>query len=404
MSMPLKGIRVLDWTIWQQGPVATAMLGDIGAEVIKIEERVTGDPGRGVMRIAEVSTDTPSGRNWYFENNNRNKKSITLDLKKQKAKEIVYRLAEKSDVFVQNFRKGVASKMGLDYKTLSLYNPQLIYANASGWGPNGPDAEKPSMDYLGLARSGMMTIVGEEGMPPLGMRGGISDQIGAVMTAYGILVAIITRERQGIGQEIDVSLLGSMISLQGIAMSACLLTGQGLKRSVRAKASNPLWNHYQCKDGKWLALAMLQSDRYWPDFCRALGIDKLEKDPKFENLEARAKNSEELVSILDEIFSTKPRFEWINDLELRGLICGVVNDHTDVVADQQVLTNKYIVDFEHPTMGLIKVVGCPILLSKTPASVRLPAPELGQHTEEILIEIGGYTWEEITQLKEEEVI
>src|SRR5438094_8636865 len=166
MAMPLDGVRIIDWTIWQQGPVATMMLGDLGAEVIKIEERVGGDPGRGVMSVAGVLIGTSEGHNFYFEANNRHKKSLTLDLKKPQAREIVYKLVEKSDVFVQNFRKGVAAKLGLDYQTLSRYNPKLIYASATGYGPQGPDSGEPSFDYMGLARSGFMNAVGEPDRNP----------------------------------------------------------------------------------------------------------------------------------------------------------------------------------------------------------------------------------------------
>src|SRR2546430_15614132 len=155
MPMPLEGIRIIDWTIWQQGPVSTMMLGDLGAEVIKIEERVGGDPGRGVMSVAGVMIGTSEGHNFYFEANNRHKKSLTLDLKKPEAREIVYKLAEKSDVFVQNFRKGVAAKLGIDYKTLPKYNPKLIYASASGYGPFRPGSGEAPFDYMGLGRSGI---------------------------------------------------------------------------------------------------------------------------------------------------------------------------------------------------------------------------------------------------------
>src|SRR5215510_10717470 len=188
MAKPLDGIRILDWTIWQQGPVATMMLGDLGADVIKIEERVGGDPGRGVMSIAGTATGGEGKRNYYFEANNRHKKSLALDLKKPEGKEIIYRLVEKSDVFAQNFRKGVAAKLGLDYQTLSRYNPKLIYASATGYGPNGPDAGEPSFDYMGLARSGIMNAVGEPNMEPLSITGGIADQMGAIMLAHGIVV------------------------------------------------------------------------------------------------------------------------------------------------------------------------------------------------------------------------
>jgi len=345
------------------------------------------------------------GRNFYFETNNRNKKSLTLDLGKERGREVVYRLVEKCDVFVQNFRQGVAARQGLDYPTLSKYNPRLIYATASGYGPRGPHSQEPAMDYLGLARSGIMNAVGEPDMPPLGMVGGLADQMGAIVTAYGILAAVVARERFGVGQEVDVSHLGSMTALQALNVAAVCLLGRELPRQERATAFNPLWNHYRCRDGRWLALAHLQPDRHWPDFCRALGIEELERDPRFEDARRREENAGELVAILDKIFATRTCDEWMEYLKQRGdFICAPVNRVADLVDDPQILENEYITDFDHPVLGRIKVVGLPVRLSRTPGSVRLPAPDFGQHTEEVLLEVAGYTWEEIEKLKEEEVI
>jgi len=260
MPMPLEGLRIVDWTIWQQGPVCTAMLGDLGAEVIKIEDRVGGDPGRGIVRMSGIDlSDRP---NFYFEANNRNKKSLTLDLKKPEAREIVYKLAARSDVFVQNFRKGVAARLGLDYATLREHNPRIIYANATGYGPEGPESGDPSFDQLGLARSGIMQAVGEPDMPPLGVAGGVADQMGAIMLAYGVLAAVVARERFGVGQEVDASHLGSMLALQGLSVASKLMMGFALPRQARSRAGNPLWNHYRCQDDKWICLGMLQPDRY----------------------------------------------------------------------------------------------------------------------------------------------
>ncbi len=251
MPMPLEGIRVLDWTIFQQGPVATAMLGDMGADVIKIEDRVGGDPARGMMKvIGAIISQEVTGRNAYYENNNRNKRCITLDLKKDRGREIVYRLAEKSDVFVQNFRQGVAGRLGLDYETLSGYNPKLIYASATGWGPKGPDSGEPSADYTGIARSGFMSLAGEPDMPPQMVQGGIGDQTGAIMTAYGVVSALLARERFGIGQEVNASILGGLVFLQGVPMACALMAGVTRFRTRRTGAGNPLWNHYACRDGK----------------------------------------------------------------------------------------------------------------------------------------------------------
>jgi len=406
MAMPLEGIRIIDWTIFQQGPVSTMMLGDLGAEVIKLEERVGGDPGRGVMSIAGSQTGGEGKRNYYFEANNRHKKSLTLDLKKPKAQEIVYRLVEKSDVFVQNFRKGVAARLGLDYQMLSRYNPMLIYASASGYGPKGPDSGEPSFDYMGLARSGIMTAVGDPDMEPLNITGGIADQMGAIILSYGIVVALLARERLGIGQEVDTSHLGSMATaLQGLNLACRLTLGKEFKRFYRTKAVNPLWNHYKCQDGKWICLGMPQADRYWSDFCRTVGIQELEHDPRFATMKVRGKNAEDLIAVLDKIFASKPRDEWIPLLKTGGdFIYTVVNTINDLPEDQQMLANDYIVDYDHPAWGPVKVVGSPITLSKTPANPKAPAPEFGEHTEQILIDLLGYSWEDVVRLKEEEVI
>src|SRR4030042_1838849 len=180
MKMPLEGCRVIEWSIWQQGPLAGMMLGDLGAEVIKIEDRTTGDPIRGLLgSMGKVGgMKAVSQRNPYFDHNNRNKKAITLDLRKPKGKEILYELVKKSDVFLQNYRKGVPKRMGLDYKTLRQYNPKIIYASASAWGPKGPDVDRPAFDFTGLARSGIMDVVAGRGQPPSRFPAGMAGQIG----------------------------------------------------------------------------------------------------------------------------------------------------------------------------------------------------------------------------------
>lgn len=402
--MPLNGIRVLECSIWQQGPVCTAMLGDLGADVIKIEERESGDPGRGLARM--YGMDLSDRPNFYFEANNRNKKSITLDLRKREAIDIVYKLVTKSDVFVQNFRKGVMDRLGLDYATLRQHNPKLIYANASGYGPEGPDSNEPAFDFMGLARSGIMLAAGEPDMPPLGVTGGVVDQMGAIMLAYGILVAVIARERFGVGQKVDVSQLSSMMMLQGLSISARLVIGSSLPRLSRKQAFNPLWNHYCCKDGKWIALAMLQSDRYWADFCRALGREDLTTDERFVDQQSRGHNSEAAVAVFDAVFETKPRDEWIQILRSSpsDFIFTVVNSIDDLPDDPQVRANDYVIDFDHPQFGKTQVLGMPVSLSETPGQVRTPAPQFGQHTEEILLELLGYSWEQIGDLRSREVI
>jgi len=400
MDAPLKGIRVIDWTIWQQGPVATAMLADMGAEVIKIEEREKGDPGRGVFAIGGAEAT----RNFYFEANNRHKQSLTLDLGKPGAREIVYKLVAKSDVFVQNFRKGVADRLGLGYKDLSAHNPKLVYASSSGYGPFGPDSGEPSFDYLAQARSGIMYTGPADIKDPIYLTGGIADQMGAIMLAYGVTMALVARERYGVGQEVNASHLGSMIALQGLNVASRTFLGHEFKRNAREESFNPLWNHYKCADEKWICLGMIQ-DRYWKDFCNAVGIQELIDDPRFNNMRARGKNRRELIEILDKVFATKPRDEWMHVLKHGGdFIYTVVNSINDLPTDPQVLANEYVVDYDHPELGKMQVVGVPVILSQTPGNPRGRAPELGENTEMILTEMLGYSWDDVAKFREAGII
>ncbi len=402
MPGPLDGIRVLDWTIWQQGPVASLMLGDMGADVIKIEELASGDPGRHLFGIGGKSL----GQDFYFEANNRNKRSIALNLKTDEGRKIVHQLVGESDVFVQNFRKGVAGRLGLDYATFKEINPKLIYASATGYGPNGPDSAEPSFDHLGIARSGIMRAAGEPDMPPLAIAGGIADQMGAVMLAYGVMAALLARERTGIGQEVNASHLGSMAWLQGLSVSCLLMAGFAFPRSFRAEAGNPLWNHYRCADDQWLALAMLQPDRYWADLTRAIGRPELADDERFADGQSRGANAAACVALLDEAFAAKPRDQWMKILkkEKGDFIFTVVNGVDDLKDDPQMLANDYIEDFDHPRYGQTKMIGIPVGLSETPGSIRSSAPQHGQHTEEILVDILGYSWEKIGELRDQGVL
>jgi len=403
MSRPLDGIRIIDWTIWQQGPAATQMLADLGAEVIKIEERERGDPGRGLVKAAGSAT-VKGGLNFYFEANNKHKKSIALDLKRPEAREIVHRLAARSDVFVQNFRKGVAQRLGLGYADLAAFNPRIIYASASGYGPEGPDSGEPSFDYLGQARSGIMNALGSGTTTPIYIYGGIADQMGAIMLAYGVLAALFVRERTGIGQEVDASHLGSMMALQGLNVVARTIVGNEFPRVPRANAFNPLWNHYRCADDKWIALAMLQPERYWKDFCEVIGKPELIDDPRFA-ANTRGWNATALIAIFDEVFAARPRDEWMRILEGRGdFIYTVVNSVSDLPDDPQVRANDYVVEYDHPAHGKLTLLGMPVKLSKTPGEPRGHAPEFGEHTELLMTELLGYSWDDVARLREANVI
>jgi len=401
MAGTLDGIRVVEITMFQQGPVAGVKLGDLGADVIKVEPK-TGDPARGFMRVIGAQVGL-KGRNYYFENHNRNKRSIVLDLKNEKGMEVFLKLIDRADVFLNNLSIEAPDRMGIGYEALSARNPRLIYAQASGWGRKGADANELSFDYTGLARSGLMMMCGERGSPPSQILPGLADELGGLICAWGVCAALYAREKTGKGQRVDTSLMGSLIVMESFVLAAPAILGQEFPREIRAQAGNPLYNHYKCGDDKWMVIAHLQPDRYWSNVCKALGLAELEHDPRFNSIEARGKNARELIAIFDEKFATKTRDEWMGILKKEGLIYTPIQTPTEVVNDPQALDNDYIIWVDHPVWGRVKVIGFPWMFSETPASWRREAPEFGQHTEEILLEL-DYTWDDIVKLKDGEVI
>ena len=400
---PLDGIKVLDWTMWQFGPVSTMMLGDLGADVIKVES-LDGDHGRQFRRVAGASSQLPGGLNAYFESLNRQKRSIALDLKNPKGVEILHRLVAQSDVFVQNFRQGVAERLGMGYEDLIKHNPKLIYGAATGYGPIGPDSDPPAFALTGEARSGSLFWGGPDDGKPYNL-GGIADQMAGVMLSYGILGALVARERKGVGQKVDVSHLGSLMWLGGNRYGIALISKNVPRRQDRTAVLNPLWNFYRCEDDRWIAFSMNQSDRYWPPFCKAIGHRELIDDPRFNGMERRAENRVELVRLLDGIFESKPRDAWEGMFAGNGdIIWTRVQDVFDLPDDPQVIANNYIVDYDHPVLGPSKWIQTPVGYSSTPVSAVKAAPAHGANTEEILIESLGCSWEDISKLQEEGVI
>ncbi len=385
---PLDGIRVLDFTRWQQGPWATVMLGDMGAEVIKLEERTNGDLGRALGRGAD-------GFCAYFEAHDRNKKSITVDVRRPEGTRIVCQLVERVDIVAHNFRPGVMERLGLGYEALKAINPRIIYASASGFGADGPLASRPSYDVIGQAMGGIMVTQGggPDGEPHMVVPG-VADQVGAMMFAYGIAMALIARERFGAGQQIDASLYGAQIALQASNITRALWTGEHAPSRPRGY---PTFKPYGCADGKWLAVGVLDPVVF-PRLCAALGRADLATDALYAEPFARYANADRLEVELAAAFMAESRDCWIARLVAHDVPCGPVQDYLEVGADPQARANGYITTIEHPNLGPMQVVGVPARLSETPGSIRMPAPELGQHTEEILLDL-GYTWEQIEALK-----
>jgi len=396
MAGPLDGVRVVEMSMFQQGPVAGMRLGDLGADVIKIEP-TTGDPARGFMRIIGAMVGL-KGRNYYFEHCNRNKRSIVLDMKTEKGLEAFLRLIDTADVFLNNMSIEAPIKMGIGPEKLLERNPRLIYAQASGWGRKGPDAHDHSFDYTGIGRSGLMMSCGENGSPPTQILPGIGDELGALVCAWGVTAALYAREKTGRGQVVDTSLMGSVIAALGLVMAAPAVLGQEFPREVRSAAGNPIYNHYRCQDGKWIAIAHLQPNRYWPKVCEALELPDLQQDPRFATIEARSENARQLIAIFDERFATKSRDEWIEILSRCGCICTPIQTPLEVAQDPQAMANDYFSYVDHPVHGKTKIVGFPWDFSDTPASCRRAAPELGQHTREVLLET-GYSISEIEEFE-----
>ena len=401
--MILEGIRVIEWGNFGVAPYAATFLGDLGAEVIKLEAPGKGDNLRGMVRNFGQPMMLAGGKHAEFELINRNKKSLAVDLKKHKGREVIYQLVEKSDVFVTNIRRKTVERLGLNYSTLRQYNSRLIYAISSSVGSKGPAKDAPLFDMLGMARSGMLLASGEEGMVPVSPTPASADTNAGLVLSYSVLAGLLARERKGIGQYIEMSHLGSQVALQAWVIG---LYGLGIKipRMKRAEALNPVYNYYRCCDGKWIAIGCLQENQ-WPPLCQALGLSELEKDTRFEDMNKRTENNMELVHILDEFFSGKSRAEWEEILQGADVPFAPVNDISDVVVDPHVIENNYIEEFEHPVLGKMRMpgVGFNIKFSETPAAIRYCAPEVGEHTEEILQEVLGYSWDDIVKLRDEGV-
>jgi len=383
-GLPLSGLKVVDCTIWQQGTYATAMLADFGADVVKVEGPDSVDPGRGLSDA-------------YFQSHNRNKRGIVLDLKHPEGREALLRLVEKADVFVQNMRQGVMERLALGYEEMRARNPAIIYASASGYGSKGPHAKWPAMDILGQARGGTMMMQGPPDLAPIFSFGGMADQVGAVSLSYAILMALWHRARTGEGQHVEASLLGGQVMLQSFNITGTLFTGRVPPRRARHDAE-PMWNVYRCKDGRYIALSMSLVGRWWVPFCDTVGRPDLRDDPRFCGSREQHDHREELIAELDAMFAERDQWDWVEFLCGNGLPAAPVQDYGQVITDPQVLANGYIVPFTHPDGQETQIVGPAVQLERSPGQIRHPAPEFGEHTEEVLLE-AGYNWEQIAGLR-----
>ena len=398
MPGPLDGIRVVEMAVIHVGPPIGYILGDLGAEVIKIERPDGGDPTR-------------SRGTFWFDAVNRSKKSVTLDLKSESGREVLHRLIGKTDIFVSNFPPALLERLGADYETLSGINSRLVYGQVGAWGPMGKDKDRRAFEALVQARSGFTSIVsGGLEAEPLLLEGGLFDQTTATVMTYGILAAMVSRERTGRGQMVQGSLLGSAMHFQHGAVNYSLWSekfpelnlppGEGSplhSRNDRTKATSLLYNWYQCADRRWIMFCEPDPDRWWEEFCRAIGAEGLAStSPQDENWAG-------LMGQLDEIFAKKTLAEWLETLKDAGLDMAYspVNSTAELAADPQARSNNYVIDVEHPTRGRMASAGVPLAFSGTPVGRVAAAPSLGEHNEEVATDVGGFSAEELARLKED---
>ena len=392
MAGPLSGIRILDFTRFQQGTFATCLLADYGADVWKVEQP-GGDPGRTLGRHVD-------GYSSYFESLNRNKRSICLDLRRPEGRDLVLRLATQVDAVTENFRPGTMDKLGIGYDDLAKVNPGLVFASASMFGPKGPRGHDPGYDTIAQAAGGIMAYETRDGDTPHGVQGGLADQTGGTHLAHAVLAALVHKLRTGEGQKVDVSLYGSQIALQGIHVARAL-HHQPLRPP--GQSSGVFSHRAQCLDGHWIAFGVLEAGQF-DKVAKGLQMEYLLEDERFATSAARGPHIKELIELVDAQVIQRPSAEWIDLLRAADLPCTVVQDYDMIAADPQARANGYIHEEDHPVWGKVRSQGPVAQMSKTAPDVRRHAPlKPGDHSVEILRE-AGLAEAEIGALREKGVV
>lgn len=379
MDGPLTGIKVVDCSRAVAGPYTGMLLGDLGADVIKVEEPSQGDDSRGFTPA--YGTDS-----CYFLLSNRNKRSVTLNLKSPEGQDVLHRLLDTADVLIENFRPQSAARLGLSHEFLSIRHPRLIHCSITGFGPTGPLSERPAMDAMIQAFTGVMSVTGEPGRPPVRMGVALADLGTALYAAYGVLAALAARPSTGLGQHVETSLMEASVALAAYQNVSYWGTGQAPERLGSAHAAMAPLRVFEVADGYLLVMAGTQ--RQWLSLCDVLALPELKSDARFSTNEDRVRNRDVLHGLLAQSLILRTRAEWTERFAGHDIQYARVNSIDETLAEPQVLHRDMVVERPHPVLGTMKFTGFPVKLSATPAGFRRDPPGLGQHTEEILQEIG----------------
>jgi len=401
LRRPLEGVKCVCIIMFQQGPVAFAHMADLGAEVIKIEPPGTGERGRQLLKSQNFPLSP------YFETNNRGFKCITLNIKHEKSREILYKLVKDADIFAQNFRPGVADRYGFAYEDLVKVNPKIVYLSASAYGPDGPWAHLSGTDGVGQAAGGIASAYGEEGSRMMTGQVAMADETGAMTNFAGLMVALYHAKMTGEGQKIETSLLGSQIRLMGFSMTRALFTGKQNPRSrarIMGGASPALTASFNDKDGKPFMIQMV-GEELWQKGMKDAGFDKVLAEVGCARLGdvANSRETEKtFLDTMDKLFATDTREHWLEILRGADIVSAPIYTLLEASVEPQVITNNYVIEVDHPKVGKVKEVGFPWKFSKTPPKAGI-APELGEHNNEVLKGL-NYSDADIEQFTKEGVI
>ena len=397
MPGPLEGIRVVDLSRVVVGPYCTMVLGDMGADVIKIEIPGKGDETR------MWGPPFAGGESAYYISLNKDKRSLTLNFKKEKGKAVLRQLIAQSDVLVENYRLGTLEKLGFGYESVKEINPRLIYCSITGYGNTGPMSHVAGVDIVVAAEAGLIGITGEKDRPPSKVGVAITDILTALFAQGAIANALYRREKTGRGQKIDLSLFESQVATLFNLSSTYLISGEIPQRMGLAHATIVPYQGFKTKDEEYILVAVT-SEKMWEDFCHLMGIPEFIHDPRFDVNKKRVINRDKLIPMLEEKIAARDSDEWLSAFKKVNIPCGRVNTMDRVFNHPQIKPRNMVVEVKHPTADKIKLVGIPVKYSETPGSIRLPPPLLGQHTEEILSDLLGYSKEEIAAFRQEGIV